>query len=351
MQRIGRDGHEGVFMAADDETGLRAIVAIHSTTLGPALGGTRFRRYPGVGEALEDVLNLSRAMTFKAAAAGLSLGGGKAVIIGEPSSDKTESLLEEYGRVIETLGGRYLTAEDVGTTVGDMRVVRRVTRHVTGFPEEDGGSGDPSPATARGVVAAMRAVAERLWDTPELAGRRVAVQGVGKVGSGVVTLLAAEGCDLVVADINEEAAGRIASGTGAAIISPGDILRQRCDILSPCAIGPVLTSATIPDLCCRAVVGSANNQLGEDADADRLAAAGILYAPDFVVNAGGIINIAEELSTTGYSRDRAQANVDRIHDTTSWVMDLAADRGITTLEAAMVLVRRQLEGAPAAATR
>lgn len=343
LVRIGRFGHEDVHIAVDPATGLQAIIAIHSTSLGPALGGTRFLPYRRFDDALEDVLGLSRAMTYKAAAADLPLGGGKAVIIGDPAALRSEALLRAYGRAVEALGGRYVTAEDVGTTVADMVVVRRETAHVTGLPVEHGGSGDPSPATAHGVLAAMRGVAEDLWGKPGLEGRRVVIQGVGKVGGALARLLADEGCDIVVGDIATERAEAVADRLGAKVVAPDRMLTEPCDILAPCALGGVLNADTIPTLACTAVVGSANNQLSEEADAERLEAAGILYAPDFIVNAGGIINIAEELHPAGYSQERALDRVHRIGESITRVLNTARDLGITTLAAALAVADERLE--------
>jgi leucine dehydrogenase len=246
-------------------------------------------------------------MTLKAAAAGLDLGGGKAVIIGDPEVDRSEPLLEAYGRVVETLGGAYITAEDVGTTVEDMAVVARTTAHVKGLPIEEGGSGDPSPMTARGVFASMRAVAAHLWGDPVLVGRTVAIQGVGKVGAALAEMLAGTGADLIVADVDSEKCADVAKRTGAVTVDPEKILEVPCDILAPCALGGALSGESIPRLECRTVVGSANNQLATRDDAARPAAAGILYAPDFVVNAGGIVNISWN-STQTRTRRHGRAN-------------------------------------------
>jgi leucine dehydrogenase len=347
IEEMQHRGHEGVWFASDRGTGLRAIVAVHSTALGPALGGTRIRPYPSETEALIDVLRLSRAMTYKAAAAGLPLGGGKAVIIADPAVDKTPELLTAYGRAVDRLGGTYLTAEDVGSTVSDMEIVAGATEHVTGLPESMGGSGDPSPATAHGVLAAMRAAAEFSWGTSDLAGRSVAIQGVGKVGSFLARLLAAEGCEVVVADVMDSAVAAVVDETGATAVGVDDILSEHCDFLSPCALGAVLNESTIPTLHCRAVVGSANNQLLDTADASRLAAEGVLYVPDFVANAGGIININEEFHPDGYSLDRALVSVRRIHDTTLEVLHEAAASGGGTLEAAETLAERRLRATAA----
>ena len=339
---MAADGHETVMHVIDEPTGLKAIIAIHSTVLGPALGGTRFYPYPDEQAALTDVLRLSEGMTMKAAAAGLNLGGGKAVIIGDPERMADEALLEAYGRAVDRLCGAYVTAEDVGTTVEMMTVVARRTRHVKGLPREMGGSGDPSPMTARGVHVSMRAAADHLWGESSLQGRTVAIQGVGKVGAPLAERVAAEGARVVIADIDTEDVKTLAEKIGAEIVEPDRILEVECDILAPCALGAVLSEASIPRLHCAAVVGSANNQLAEDADADRLAERGVLYAPDYVVNAGGIVNIAVEVETGFYSRDTAGQRVDRIGDRLSEILETAARSGVTPLVAAEELARERI---------
>jgi len=345
---MSEGGHELVVHATDEASGLRAIVAIHSTVLGPALGGTRFYPYPDEASALTDVLRLSSGMTLKAAAAGLDLGGGKAVIIGDPGADRSDALLEAYGRVVETLGGAYVTAEDVGTTVEDMAVVARSTTHVKGLPIEQGGSGDPSPMTARGVVASMRAVAAYLWDDPALAGHTVAIQGVGKVGAALAEMLADGGANLIVADVDTERCGEVAERTGALAVDPEKILQVRCDVFAPCALGGALSAESIPRLECQSVVGSANNQLATREDAGRLAEAGILYAPDFVVNAGGIVNISVELDPDPYSAARASERVDRIFDRITEILDAARADAVTPLSAAERLAYERIAARAAA---
>ena len=334
--------HEEVVLCHHAETGLRAIVAIHSTRLGPGLGGTRFRPYASDEEALEDVLRLSRAMTYKAAAAGLPLGGGKAVILGDPATDRTDAMMRTYGRFLESLGGRYLTAEDVGTTTADMDLLAQETRYVTGT---SAGSGDPSPATAVGVLHAMRAVAEHLWGQPSLRDRRVVVQGVGKVGSALVGHLHEDGARVTVADIRSEAVERTLRTWPVERVDNDHAHTTECDIYAPCALGGALSPATIPELRCQAVVGAANNQLAEPGGADALAAAGTLWAPDYIVNAGGIINIAEELVPEGYDRERAYGRLARVGETTLHVLRTADAEGITSLAAADRLVEERLAAA------
>lgn len=338
-------GCESLHLAADPATGLRAIVAVHSTALGPALGGTRFRPYPDERAAALDVCRLARAMTYKHAACGNDLGGGKAVIIGDPAALRSDELLRAYGRFVDGLGGRYLTAEDVGTTQADMDLLRSVTPYVTGTSEHLGGSGDPSPATAWGVLHAMRAVAEHAFGDASLAGRHVVVLGVGKVGSALARHLAADGARVSVADVRAGVAAAVAAEVGAAVLDPATALEEPCDVLAPCALGGVLSAETIPRLRCAAVCGAANNQLAEPADATRLAEAGILYAPDYVVNAGGVINIAEEAAPGGYDRDRALQRAAGVGDTLRRVLAIAQERGITPAEAADRLAEERLAAA------
>ncbi len=335
------ESHEQVVFGVDGRSGLRTIIAIHSTALGPALGGTRFYPYPSEEAALTDVLRLSRGMTLKSAAAGLDLGGGKAVIIGDPRTVRTERLLRAYGGVVDSLGGRYITAEDVGTTTEDMVIIAKETRWVTGLPMAHGGSGDPSPATARGVMAAMRATTERIWGTDDLAGKRVAVQGVGKVGMSLVKRLTEAGAETIVADIDPAAVDHAVATYGSKAVDLDEIFDVECDVFAPCALGGILDETTIPRLRARAVCGSANNQLATDADADRLADRGILYAPDFVVNAGGVINIAVEME--GYSVERAMSMVDKIYDNLVAVFDTAEHEKVDPNTAAVRFAQRRIE--------
>ena len=349
FEAIGSDTHEEVLYGADPVSGLQTIIAIHSTALGPALGGTRFFAYASEAAALTDVLRLSKAMSYKAAAAGLDLGGGKGVIVGDPHKIKTERLMRAYGRVVDSLGGRYVTAEDVGTTARDMLDISRETRWVTGIPEVHGGSGDPSPATARGVMAAMRSVATRLWDDDDLSKRTVAIQGVGKVGSSLVQRLTKAGATVIVADVNDAALAEMEREYEARPVPLDDIYTVPCDIFAPCALGGSLSEETIPLLRCRAVVGAANNQLATEADADRLAAAGILYAPDFVVNAGGIINITEELR--GYSWERAAVAVDLIGENLTRVFAAADAQGTNPNVAAIDVAQKRIAAIGGLGTR
>jgi glutamate dehydrogenase/leucine dehydrogenase len=321
---IGDRGHEEIVFGFDPLSGLKTIIAIHSTALGPALGGTRFFPYDSEAEALEDVLRLSRGMSHKAAAAGLDLGGGKAVIIGDWRELKSERLWRAYGRVVDSLRGRYITAEDVGTDAHDMEMIRHETRWVVGVPVEEGGSGDPSPATARGIVAAQRAVAEFLWGDEDLAGRHVAILGVGKVGRNLTGRLLEAGCRVTVADTYPSAIEWITEHHNVEVVGPDEIYEVECDILAPCSLGGSLNEKTIPRLRCSAIAGAANNQLLDDEDAERLVERDILYAPDFVVNAGGLINVSEEIR--GYVVDRAAAHIDKIYGNTRHVLETAKER-------------------------
>jgi leucine dehydrogenase len=333
-------GFERVVFATDPEAGLRAIVAIHSTRLGPSLGGCRLKAYPDEAAALTDVLRLAESMTWKAAAAGLDLGGGKAVVIADPQREKSEFLLRAFGRVVESLGGRYITSVDVGTSTADLDEMRRETRWVVGASPYHGGSGDPSPMTALGVAAGIRFCAYHLWRDASLEGRRVAIQGTGKVGYHLAKILVEDGAEVVVADTNVDNVGRAVSDLGVSTCSPDEILEHACDVLAPCALGGVIHQDTIPRLKCSIVCGSANNQLATAEDGDRLDRAGILYAPDFIVNAGGLISVADELD--GWNRDRVLARVERIGRTLLDVLHLASEHATTPDRAAIEYARRRI---------
>lgn len=340
FEELGGEFEEVAFFH-DPPSGLRAIVAIHSTRLGPALGGCRFYPFETEEEALRDVLRLARSMTYKAAAAGLDLGGGKAVIIGDPRRIKSEELLRAFGRFVESLGGRYITAEDVGTNRADMDIIRRETRYVTGVSPELGGSGDPSPVTAYGVFLGMKACTEVAWSRHSLRGLRVAVQGVGKVGYALVKLLVEEGAQVVVADIDVDAVARVVRDFGVETTDPDKIHAVECDIFAPCAMGGVIRDDTIPELKCKVVAGSANNQLERPEHGEALAELGILYAPDYVINAGGLINVADELQ--GYNPDRARARVEGIYRTLREIFHIARDRHISPAAAADAFAEERIE--------
>jgi leucine dehydrogenase len=349
LREMRRDGHEQVVFCQDDAAGLRAIIAIHSTVLGPALGGVRMWPYASADEALHDVLRLAQAMTYKAAVSGLPLGGGKAVIIGDPKRVKTESLLRAFGCAVEGLNGRYLTAEDVGMTVADMEIVRKETKHVTGTSEKKGGSGDPSYLTAKGVVYAIETCLKEIYGDPSVRNRTVAIQGVGKAGYHLAELLATAGARLIVADTDSQRAMLARREFEAWRVEPDEILQAECDVLSPCALGGVLNRKSILKLRCRAIAGAANNQLEDPDDAVRLEERGILYAPDYVVNAGGIINILVELQggRKGYDRVKAERLAKKIPLTLQEVFRKARAQGITPAQAADELAEARLDEAKA----
>lgn len=346
LGRMERKGHEMVVFGLDPEVGLKAIVAVHSTLLGPACGGVRMFPYGSEEEALEDALRLSEAMTLKSAAAGVSLGGGKCVVIGDPKRDKTEPLLLSLGRLVDSLGGKYVAASDVGMTVEDLVILSRATKHVASLPVEMGGSGDSSPLTAVGVVHAIRAALERLFGSGEVSGRTFAVQGLGKVGFRLARLLVEQGGKVFGADVDGEKAEKAERELGVEIVPPEEILFVECDVLCPCALGGVLNSETIPKLRCKAVCGAANNQLADEReDARRLKEAGVLYVPDFVANAGGIINISVEFEPGGYSEERALEKAAVIYENAKRVLEMSDREGITTHEAALRLAEERLEAA------
>jgi leucine dehydrogenase len=333
FEHINGEAHEQVVFCSDHQSGLRAIIAIHSTALGPALGGTRFYPYQNEQDALVDVLRLAKGMTYKAAAAGLDLGGGKAVIIGDPRRTKTEELLRAYGRFVETLGGRYITAEDVGTQLDDMDIVRRETRWVTGCSHTYGGSGDPSPVTAWGVVQGMKACCLEVFGESSLKDRTVALQGVGKVGHALCGYLVKEGAKVTIADVDVDNLGRAVADFGVETVALSDIHALDADIFAPCALGAVINDDTISALRCKIIAGSANNQLARDEHGEKLRDLGILYAPDFVVNAGGLINVEDELR--GYDEARAMKRVEAIYKQLQHIFTMSKERNISTARAAI----------------
>ena len=337
--------YERVVWALDPTTGLQAIVAVHSTTLGPAVGGCRFFPYPDQATAMIDVLRLADGMTFKSAAAGLDLGGGKAVIIGDPGTAKTADLLAAFAKVLDLLEGSYYTAEDVGTSTADMDFLRSLTPYALGVSVEKGGCGDPSPYTARGVVAAMRAGWKASNGDGSLKGARIVVQGAGKVGAGVARIAATEGAIVSVSDIDAARLLTLADETGARPLAPAAALSTECEILAPCAMGGVLNDETIPLLRCQMICGAANNQLENDEASRLLATRDIDYVPDFIANAGGIIAIAEERD--GFDHERAIALADGIGDTVRAVLDECHATG----ESALVTARRRAAQRLARATR
>jgi valine dehydrogenase (NAD+) len=334
--------HEQVVSCHDPASGLRAVIAIHSTALGPALGGVRFYPYTSTDAAVADALNLSRGMAYKNSLAGLGLGGGKSVIIGDPATDKTPELLRAFGRFVQSLGGRYVTACDVGTYVPDMDVIAQETEYVVSRGPALGGSGDPSPMTALGVFQGMRACADHAWHTPSLRGRRVGVAGVGKVGRHLIELLIADGATVVATDVNDGALELLRRDLPRVevVTDTEALLRSGLDVYAPCALGGALNDATVPLLDARIVCGAANNQLAHAGIGKLLVERGILYAPDYLVNAGGVIQVADEL--TGYDAERVRTRVDRIFDTTKQVLALAAADGVPPGVAADRLAERRI---------
>jgi valine dehydrogenase (NAD+) len=338
----GAKAHEQVVHFQDEATGLKAIVAIYSTALGPALGGTRFYPYADERDALRDVLNLSRGMAYKAALAGLDLGGGKAVIIGDPTKHKSEALLRAYGRFVQSLGGRYYTACDVGTFSEDMDDIARECDYVTGRTVAHGGAGDSSVLTALGVFQGMRAAADVTWGSPSLAGRTVGVAGVGKVGWHLVAHLVEDGASVVVTDVDESAVDRIVGEhpSVARASSTADLLGRDLDVYAPCALGGALSDDVVDTLTARIVCGDANNQLAHPGIDKALQDRGVLYAPDYVVNAGGLIQVADELE--GFSFERARQRAETVFDTTKLVFRVAAEDGVPPSVAADRLAERRM---------
>ncbi|MEU2506121.1 Glu/Leu/Phe/Val dehydrogenase dimerization domain-containing protein [Streptomyces sp. NPDC007863] len=328
-------GHEQVVLCQDRATGLKAVIALHNTALGPALGGTRFYPYATEAEAVADALNLARGMSYKNAMAGLDHGGGKAVIIGDPEQIKTEELLLAYGRFVASLGGRYVTACDVGTYVADMDVVARTNQWTTGRSPENGGAGDSSVLTAFGVFQGMRASAQHLWGDPTLRGRKVGVAGVGKVGHYLVEHLLSDGAEVVITDVREESVRRITDKfPQVQVVADTDALIrvEGLDVYAPCALGGALSEETVPFLTASVVCGAANNQLAHPGIEKDLVERGILYAPDYVVNAGGVIQVADELH--GFDFDRCKAKATKIFDTTLEIFTRAKADGIPPAAAA-----------------
>lgn len=333
FENMADKGHEQVVFCSDPVSNLKAIIAIHNTSLGPALGGCRMWTYADESAALKDVLRLSRGMTYKAAVAGLNLGGGKAVIIGDPKRDKNEALFRAFGRFVEGIAGRYITAEDVGTSVKDMEWVRMETRHVTGISRSLGGSGDPSPVTAYGVFHGMRAAAQYSFGKDSVAGLVVAIQGAGHVGYHLAKHLVHDGAKVIICDIDQESLKRVSQDFQVEVVSPDAIYDVPCDVFAPCAMGSIVNAKTLPRLKCKIIAGAANNQLEDDGPvAAELERRGILYAPDYVINAGGLINVANELE--GYNQERALQQAGGIYGVLMRVFKVAADKQIPTYQAA-----------------
>jgi len=333
FQSLLEKDHEQVVFCSDPNAQLKAIIAIHNTSLGPALGGCRMWYYASEEDAVKDALRLARGMTYKAAVAGLNLGGGKAVIIGDPKKDKTEPLFRSFGRFVEGLSGRYITAEDVGTSVKDMEWVRMETRHVTGISRSLGGSGDPSPVTAYGVYYGMRAAAQYAFGRESLAGLRIAVQGAGHVGYYLVKHLVHDGAKVIICDIYNEATKKVAQDFQVEVVNPESIYDVPCDIFAPCAMGGIINAKTLAALKCKIIAGAANNQLeDESVIGPEIKKRGIIYAPDYVINAGGLINVANEIE--GYNQDRALQQAGNIYHILKRVFEAADAQNILTYQAA-----------------
>ncbi len=342
ITRLPVEGYEEVYKATDPGAGLTAFVAVHDTTLGPALGGCRMWHYSREEDAVTDVLRLSRGMTFKSAVARTGLGGGKAVIIGDPKTEKTEELFRAMGRFVHTLGGRYTTAEDVGTNEADMLNLREVTPYVSGLPRIKGGSGDPSPYTALGVFLGLKAAVEARLGTSDLSGLHVSVQGIGNVGYGLAKQLKEAGARLTITDVHEQRLQEAASELGATVVGPNEIYAVDADVFAPCALGAVINDRTLPQLKCKVVAGGANNQLAEDRHGEALVEKGILYAPDFVLNAGGIINVSVEFMPDGYNEEESLKRVHNIATAIKDIVRTADEQQIPTSQAAFVLAQQIL---------
>ncbi|MBI3189164.1 MAG: Glu/Leu/Phe/Val dehydrogenase [Ignavibacteriales bacterium] len=341
FSEITQFGHEQVVFCSDVKAGLRAIIAVHNTTLGPALGGTRMWNYASDEHALTDALRLSRGMTYKAAISGLNLGGGKAVIIGNPNTDKTPQLFRSYGRFVESLNGKYITAEDVGTNVHDMETVQKETSHVTGIDQAFKDSGDPSPLTALGVYYGIKACMKETSGTDSLSGKRIAVQGAGNVAGALCDFLSNEGAKIFITDIYEHKAQSVAARTNATLVKPDGIYDVEAEVFCPCALGAILNDHTIPQLKARIVAGAANNQLAdEQTHGMKLLERGILYAPDYVINAGGLISVANQLD--GNSYEQAKKQIEGIYETLHNIFSISKEKKLPTYQAANHLAEERL---------
>jgi leucine dehydrogenase len=339
--QVSFDNHEQIVFCNDKDTGLKAIIGIHNTVLGPALGGTRMWNYTNEWEALNDVLRLSRGMTYKSAITGLNLGGGKAVIIGDAKTQKTPELITRFGEFVHSLSGRYITAEDVGTTTPDMDLIRKVTPYVTGISEAIGGSGNPSPVTAYGVFMGMKAAAKYQFGTDNLAGKKVLVQGNGHVGETLIEYLTKEGALVFVSDIHQEKMDKMVANFGATIFTGDDLYAADVDIYSPCALGATINDETVYKIKAKVIAGAANNQLAVEAVHGKIVKdRGIAYAPDFLINAGGIINVYGEI--VNYGKEEAMRRTENIYNTTLEIFSFADQKNITTQQAAMQIAENRI---------
>lgn len=342
IQPMWENDHEQVVFCQDRASGLKAIIAIHNTTLGPALGGTRMWHYDNELQAFNDVLRLSRGMSYKAAISGLNLGGGKAVIIGDSRTQKNEALLRRFGKFVNSLGGKYITAEDVGMVTRDMEHIHSETDHVVGLPKSLGGGGDPSPVTAYGVYMGMKASAKEVWGNDSLEGKRVLVQGVGNVGINLVDYLSKEHAKVMVSDIFADKLKKVTDQYNVQVIEPANVFSTPMDIYAPCALGATVNSDTLEQLNCVIIAGAANNQLAnEEQHGQEVRERGIIYAPDFLINAGGLINCYSEI--TGYNRDRAMAQTEDIYNTTLDIIKLSKEQNIPTYLAANQLAEARIK--------
>ena len=339
---IAEHDYQQVLFCNDNATGLRAIIAIHDTTLGPALGGVRMRPFASEDEAYKDVLRLARGMTYKAAISGVNLGGGKSVIIGDARTQKTEPLLRAFGKFVHSLGGMYIAGQDIGTDSHDMAVIRSETPHVSCVHEKVGGAGDPSFATAYGVTAGMRAVLKAAVGSDSLSNRRIAIQGVGHVGYFVAKYCHEAGAKLIVTDVVEEQLKRVSDEFDAEVVDPEQIYEVDCDVFSPCSIGAVINDDTIPKLRCKGIAGAANNVLAEPRHGNVLMELGIVYGPDYLINSGGLIRCQEEVLQRDVADESVLQHVSQIYDQTLAVIRAAQDRGISTAEAANELAEERI---------
>jgi leucine dehydrogenase len=340
--QLSFNDHEQIVFCNDKDTGLKAIIGIHNSVMGPALGGTRMFNYANEWEALNDVLRLSRGMTYKAAITGLNIGGGKAVIIGDAKTQKTPELMRKFGEFVHSLSGRYITAEDVGMETSDMDLVRDVTPYVTGISEERGGSGNPSPVTAFGVYMGMKAAAKQQFGSEKLEGKKILVQGIGHVGETLVEYLTKEGAQVIIADINEERLYEVAAKYNAQVFTGDDLYSADVDIYAPCAMGATINDATVNKIKAKVIAGAANNQLAnENTHGLILQERGILYAPDFLINAGGIINVYAELAH--YDKAEIMRKTENIFNTTLEIFDYAVANGITTHQAALTIAQNRID--------
>lgn len=335
-------GYERVLKVTDRKTGLVGIIAIHSTALGPTLGGIRIQPYPTFEAALEDALRLSKGMTYKSAVAEVGFGGGKSVIIADPKTQKTPELLLAFGAAVEKLGGAYICAEDMGCTTEDVKTIRRATKYVVGLPHAKS-SGDPGPFTAWGTFRGIQSVVKRLYKTDSLEGKKIAIQGLGNVGGYLIDHLFWAGADLILSDIDSAKLDRLAAKYNAKKVAPDQILKTECDVLVPCAAGGIINDKTLPAFRCRAIAGCANNQLLQDTHANALKELDILYAPDFVINAGGLLNVAEELEDAGYNPSVPRYKIHHIYDTLLAIYEIADKNGESTHNAALSLAEYRIK--------